>query len=158
MQLIWNKTFLPDENYIRSPLYETSLHHYNDNGLSINVDIHMTIAIDKKDNCYLLFIWDTTPGIRDNDKTTLIPDIPLYKYDLSSILIFAHDFLDKFIIDRYGYILNRKNTHAKKVTQICNLCDHFICDDVEHLVGHCNELNITRCSGDLCIMGRKCYD
>ena len=105
MQLIWNKTFLPDEDYIRSPLYETSLHHYNDNGLSINVDIHMTIAIDKKDNCYLLFIWDTTPGIRDNDKTTLIPDIPLYRYDLSSILIFAHDFLDKFIIDRYGYIL-----------------------------------------------------
>lgn len=117
MQLIWNKTFLPDEDYIRSPLYETSLHHYNDNGLSINVDIHMTIAIDKKDNCYLLFIWDTTPGIRNNDKTTLIPDIPLYRYDLSSILVFAHDFLDKFIIDRYGYILNKENTHAKNVTK-----------------------------------------
>jgi hypothetical protein len=101
MQLIWKKSYLPDEDYISSPLYETSLHHYNDNGLSINVDIHMTIAINKKYNCYQLFIWDTTPGIRDNDETTLIPNIPLYRYDLSSILIFAHDFLEKFIIDRY---------------------------------------------------------
>ena len=101
MQLKWKKTFLPEEDFIRSPLYETSFHFYNDNNLSLDVDIHVTIAIDKKDECYILFLWDNTAGIRDIDKCLLIPDIPLKKYDLNSILIFAHEFIDHYMIDRY---------------------------------------------------------
>lgn len=101
MQLKWKKTFLPEEDFIRSPLYETSFHFYNDNNLSIDVDIHVTIAIDKKNECYILFLWDNTAGIRDIDKSLLIPDIPLKKYDLNSILIFAHTFIDRYMVKRY---------------------------------------------------------
>ena len=101
MQLKWKKTFLPEEDFIRSPLYETSFHFYNDNNLSIDVDIHVTIAIDKKDECYILFLWDNTDGILLEDNTTVIPDIPLKKYDLNSILVFAHQFIDHYMINRY---------------------------------------------------------
>ena len=158
MQLIWNKTFIPDEDYIRSPLYETSLHHYNDNGLSINIDIHMTIAIDKKKNCYLLFIWDTTPGIRTIDKTTFIPDIPIYKYDLSSILIFAHDFLDKFIIDRYKdyyHVDNLSDTECivnlKYNPHKCGNCKYLINKDYRYNSGTCQINRIFRRFTDICI-------
>lgn len=101
MQLKWKKTFQPGEDFIRSPLYETSFHFYNDNNLSLDVDIHVTIAIDKNDECYILFLWDNTAGIRDIDKCLLIPDIPLKKYDLNSILVFAHEFIDNYMMIRY---------------------------------------------------------
>lgn len=101
MQLKWKKTLLPEEDFIRSPLYETSFHFYNDNNLSIDVDIHVTIAVDKKEECYILFLWDNTDGILLQDKTIVIPDIPLNKYDLNSILVFAHQFIDHFMIHRY---------------------------------------------------------
>jgi len=102
MQLKWKKTFLPEEDFIRSPLYETSFHFYNDNNLSIDVDIHVTIAVDKKDECYILSLWDNTDGILLQDKAIVVPDIPLNKYDLNSILVFAHEFIDHFMmITRY---------------------------------------------------------
>lgn len=101
MQLKWKKTFNPEEDFIRSPLYETSFHFYNDNNLSLDVDIHVTIAIDKHDECYILFLWDNTDGILLKDKTTVMPDIPLKKYDLNSILVFAHWFIDCYMIRRY---------------------------------------------------------
>jgi hypothetical protein len=101
MQLKWKKTFLPEEDFTRSPLYETSFHFYNDNNLSIDVDIHVTIAVDKNYECYRLFLWDNTAGIRNIDKSLEIPDIPLKKYDLNSILIFAHWFIDQYMMYRY---------------------------------------------------------
>ena len=106
MQLKWKKTFLPEEDFIRSPLYETSFHFYNDNNLSIDVDIHVTIAVDKKEECYILFLWDNTDGILLQDKEIVIY-IPLNKYDLNSILVFAHQFIDHFMIKRY--LIWRKN-------------------------------------------------
>ena len=105
--------------------------------------------------------------------------VPWYDCEVASIEPYDHDVIqvwldsDVFLYTYYKKFLRIKNidddneTHADKVTKedikkldntdssvnphICTICDHFICDDVEHLVGHCNKLGITRRSGDICV-------
>ena len=43
------------------------------------------------------------------------------------------------------------NTDSSDNPHICTICDHFICDDVVHIIGHCNKFGITRSAGDICI-------
>lgn len=92
MNIKWNKIPITP-NTIRSPLYYANV-------TKSGIELFINIAFDSDRLYYSLHIYDKN----DFKRNINIRYIPMFIYDDTSILIFAHEVIENLEVIAYGYL------------------------------------------------------